>query len=88
MPSTQALLHWTPQAPQLFLSIFGLMQAPPQNNPLPGHLHMASPQTSPAVHLCPHAPQFAALLVVFTQSGGLPHAVVLGGQTQTPPEQM
>ena len=77
----------TPQAPQLFLSTLGFTQAVPQRSPLPGHPHMAASQVWPEPHLSPQPPQFAALLVVFTQSGGVPHAVVLVGQTQAPAAQ-
>jgi hypothetical protein len=42
-------------------------------------------QTRPCPHCIPHAPQFAGLFVVLVHTGGMPHWLVLGGQTHIPP---
>lgn len=49
---------------------------------------------SESLHVCPcghlvvQSPQCAGLFSVFTHSGGMPHAVLFDGQTQTLASQM
>jgi hypothetical protein len=90
MPPSQEF----PQPPQLFLSLLGLMQArapasvvpasPAQSRNIPAHSHIDAEQIMPWPHLAPHAPQLAGLLVVLVHTGGMPHSMVVGGQTQAP----
>jgi hypothetical protein len=50
-----------------------------------GQAHIELVQINPRAHCMPHAPQFAGLFVMLVQTGGMPHWVVLGGHTHTPP---
>jgi hypothetical protein len=86
MPASQTL----PQLPQFFSSILVFVQLPrpastsPHIPNPPGQPHIEFMQISPAPHVFPHPPQFAGLLVMFVQTGGMPHKVVFIGHVQTP----
>jgi len=81
-----------PQVPQLFLSAFALTQVslpaseppPVQSNSPVAHAHIRSLQIAPVPHALPHPPQFCGFVDVLTQSGGVPHASVFGGQAHEP----
>jgi hypothetical protein len=86
MPASQTL----PQLPQFFLSTLVFVQTPwpastsPHMLNPPGQPHIEFMQMSPAPQVLPHPPQFAGLLVMLVQTGGMPHRLVFIGQVQTP----
>jgi len=89
--------QWTPQPPQLSLSVLGLMHtrspaseaaSPEQSMNPPGQAHMPVLQTRPAAQALAQAPQFCGSDVVLMHWGGLPHAVVFCGHTHLPLAQM
>ena len=87
--------HDIPQPPQFERSTLVFVHLPaapessaPQSSNEPGHAHPLAPQICPGSHLFPQLPQFAGLLVVLMQSGGVPHSEVFAGHMQTPAAQV
>jgi hypothetical protein len=61
-------LHCVPQAPQLALSVIGLVHCSPQSVVPFGQTHWLPAHVRPAGQALPHAPQFRGLLVVSTHA--------------------
>jgi hypothetical protein len=67
VPLFSQVLHVTPQAPQLLLSVCGLTHLPLQTIwPAAQDWHVPTWQSWPEAQTLPQAPQFCGSLVVFT----------------------